>query len=61
MTKNIIFFANTSWYLHNFQGNLISELVDSGYKVIALTSDSYTKKKNREKSYKEPRNKFERK
>ena len=37
--KSVILFANTSWYLYNFQGELIKEFVKSGVNVITLAED----------------------
>jgi glycosyltransferase involved in cell wall biosynthesis len=40
--RNICITANTTWYLYNFRGRLISELVKGGFRVNALSpSDDY--------------------
>lgn len=36
-------YANTSWYLYNFRGNLIKELLLAGHKVVAVApQDDYS-------------------
>lgn len=43
--KTIVISSNTSWYLYNFRRNTISSLIESGYKVIAVSPrDDYSKK-----------------
>ncbi|PSU95982.1 glycosyltransferase family 1 protein [Photobacterium leiognathi subsp. mandapamensis] len=41
--KNIVISANTSWYLYNFRKNTILALIESGYKVTAISpKDDYS-------------------
>lgn len=43
MAKKIIILANTSWYLFNFRLNLMLQLQDLGYEVIAVAPlDNYS-------------------
>ncbi len=43
MTKKIIVLANTSWYLFNFRLNLMLQLQELGYEVIAVApQDNYS-------------------
>ena len=45
MDKNIVFNANSSWYLFNFRKNSIASLVNDGFKVICIApEDEYTEK-----------------
>ena len=41
--KRIALVANTSWYLYNFKGNLINDLIKKNYKIyIIAPSDKYS-------------------
>ncbi|MFS1977256.1 glycosyltransferase family 4 protein [Vibrio splendidus] len=43
--KTIVITSNTSWYLYNFRKNTILELLDTGYRVVAIApKDDYAKK-----------------
>ena len=45
MALKVVLAANSSWYLWNFRGRLISELIACGYKVILMAPrDQYTDK-----------------
>jgi len=42
--KKIVISANTSWYLYNFRKNTILELIEQGYKVLAVAPlDEYSR------------------
>jgi glycosyltransferase involved in cell wall biosynthesis len=43
--RNICIAANTTWYLYNFRGRLISQLVERGFRVSALSPrDEYVRR-----------------
>jgi glycosyltransferase involved in cell wall biosynthesis len=43
--RSIWIAANTSWYVYNFRGNLISRLIEAGYEVTAYApADNYVSK-----------------
>lgn len=43
--KTIVISSNTSWYLYNFRKNTILSLIDSGYRVLAVSPlDIYSDK-----------------
>lgn len=43
--SSICIAANTTWYVHNFRGRLIAELLERGYRVIVLSpTDKYVEK-----------------
>lgn len=40
--KHLLIAANTTWYVYNFRGRLITELLDKGYRVSVLSpADDY--------------------
>jgi glycosyltransferase involved in cell wall biosynthesis len=43
--KTVVITSNTSWYLYNFRKNTILELLNTGYRVVAISpKDNYSKK-----------------
>ncbi len=41
--KKVVLVANTSWYLYNFKGTLINELINKNYKIYVVSpNDKYS-------------------
>lgn len=45
MTAKVILVSNTAWYIHNFRSNLILQLQEEGYSVVAVAPhDEYAER-----------------